>query len=114
MHNEHTFRTVFRPARNGRGVLCRLPNGKVAFPARSYWNAPPPQPYEVWFVRLCGETASVAYVRPLLRLAEAPLGQSQPARVVTSGLLSMVMFYATTLVRLRRLLRPRRAQRGRP
>ena len=34
---------LFRPARNGTGVICRLPSGKVAFPSRFHWNQPPPQ-----------------------------------------------------------------------
>jgi hypothetical protein len=87
--NEDTFRALFRPARNGSGLICRLPNGKIAFPSRYFWNQKPPQPYEIWLVRPCGEADRVAYVKPIQRLAEAPLGQSQPARVATAGLLGL-------------------------
>jgi hypothetical protein len=110
MNNADTFRAVFRPARNGSGLMCRLPNGKVAFPSRYFWNTQPPQPYEIWSVQFCGETDCVAYVKPLQRLAEAPLGQSKAARIATRGLLSI----ATLCTTLARLLRPRLAPGGRP
>ncbi len=71
-----TLQVVFRPARNGTGVVCRLPSGKIAFPSRFYWNQPDPQPYEVWLVLPCGETERVGYVKPLERLAVAPFGNS--------------------------------------
>lgn len=70
--SQRTLQVVFRPARNGTGVVCRLPSGKIAFPSRFYWNQPDPQPYEIWRVLPCGETERVGYVKPLERLAAAP------------------------------------------
>jgi hypothetical protein len=94
-------RVVFRPARNDAGVNCRLPNGEIAFPARFYWRDAAPQAYEVWEVAECVDDPRVGYVKPLRRLAEAPLGQSAPAHVASAGLLA-----AVTLVKLAgRLLR---------
>ena len=92
-----TYRVVFRPARNGTGVNCRLPNGKIAFPSRFHWNQATPQAYEIWEVVECGGYPSVGYVKPLRRLAEAPLGQSQSARVATAGLLGVVSLVSRLL-----------------
>lgn len=64
-----TFRVIFRPARNGSGVMCRLPDGKVAFPSRYFWDQEPPGEGETWLVRLAGQGASVGYVRPVRRIA---------------------------------------------
>ncbi len=85
-----THRVVFRPAKNGAGVNCRLPNGKIAFPSRFHWNQAAPQAFEIWEVAECGGYPNVGYVKPLHRLAEAPLGQSQRARTATAGLISVV------------------------
>ncbi len=92
-----TYRVVFRPAKNGAGVNCRLPNGKIAFPSRFLWNQSAPQAYEIWEVAECGGYPSVGYVKPLRRLAEAPLGQSQSARVATAGLLGVVSLVSRLL-----------------
>jgi hypothetical protein len=90
-----TFRVIFRPAKNGTGLMCRLPSGKVAFPSRYFWNQRPPLAYEIWLVRSCGETEHVAYVKPLQRLAEAPLGQSRPAHVATAATIGAVTVWQT-------------------
>jgi len=92
-----TLRVCFVPARNpakdprgfGSDVICRLPSGKVAFPSRFYWNQPPPQPYELWLVRPCGETASVGYVKPIQRLAEAPFRDTRPGNLGNRVLLRL-------------------------
>lgn len=94
-----TYQVVFRPAKNGTGVNCRLPNGKIAFPSRYYWNQPDPQAYEIWEVVECGGYPSVAYVKPLRRVCEAPLGQSAPARAATEGLIG-VAACAAAVIRL--------------
>jgi hypothetical protein len=86
---QDTLKVVFRPARNGTGVICRLPSGKVAFPSRLYWNQPPPQPFELWLVRPCGETVSVGYVKPIQRLAEAPFRDTRAGRLGNSLLLRL-------------------------
>jgi len=94
---EDTLQVVFRPARNGKGVICRLPSGKVAFPSRLYWNQSPPQPFEVWLVRPCGEiarpafpgAANVGYVKPIQRLAEAPFHNTGAGRLGNSLLLRL-------------------------
>ena len=99
---QDTLRVCFVPARNpardgrGRGsdVTCRLPSGKVAFPSKYYWNQPPPQPYELRIVRPCGETASVGYVRPILRLAEAPFRDTRAGRFGNSLLWRLGRFLA--------------------
>ena len=85
-----TYQVVFKPARNGTGVNCRLPDGKIAFPSRFYWRDPAPQPYEIWEVAECGGYPTVGYVKPLRRVAEAPLGHSAPAHVATAGLVGLV------------------------
>jgi hypothetical protein len=111
-----TFRVCFVPARNGSDVICRLPSGKVAFPSRYYWNQPPPRPYEVWIVRPCGEiarpavsgAASVGYVKPIQRLAEAPFRDTRAGRLGNSVLLRL----GRSLARLVNLWqRPRAAMR---
>jgi len=107
---EDTLQVVFRPARNGSGVICRLPNGKVAFPSRYHWKQAPPRPFEIWVVRPCGETASVAYVKPIQRLAEAPCRDTRAGRLGNSLLLWLGRFLAR-LVGLWR--RPRAALRRR-
>ena len=92
-----TLRVCFVPARNGSDVICRLPSGKVAFPSRYYWNQPPPQPYELWLVRPCGEiarpafpgAASVGYVKPIQRLAEAPFRDTRAGRLGNNVLLRL-------------------------
>ena len=84
-----TLRVCFVPARNGSDVICRLPSGKVAFPSRFYWNQPPPRPYEIWVVRPCGETASVGYVKPIQRVAEAPFRDTRAGRLGNSVLLRL-------------------------
>jgi hypothetical protein len=94
---EDTLQVVFRPARNGTGVICRLPNGKIAFPSRFYWNQPPPQPFEIWAVRPCGETASVAYVKPIQRLAEAPFRDTRAGRFGNSLLWRLGSFLAAVM-----------------
>ncbi len=91
---EDTLQVVFRPARNGTGVICRLPNGKIAFPSRFYWNQQPPQPFEIWTVLPCGETASVAYVKPIRRLAEAPFRDTRAGRFGNSLLWRLGSFLA--------------------
>lgn len=91
---EDTLKVVFRPARNGTGVICRLPSGKVAFPSRLYWNQPPPQPFELWLVRPCGETASAGYVKPIQRLAEAPFQDTRTGRFGNSLLWRLGSFLA--------------------
>ncbi len=96
---EDTLQVVFRPARNGTGVICRLPNGKVAFPSRYHWKQAPPQPYEIWTVLPCGETTSVAYVKPVARLAEAPFRDTRAGRIGNSLLWRLGRFLAL-LVRL--------------
>ncbi len=104
---QDTLRVCFVPARNpardgrGRGsdVICRLPSGKVAFPSRYYWNQPPPQPYELWIVRPCGETASVGYVKPIQRLAEAPFRDTRAGRFGNSLLWRLGRFLAALLGR---------------
>jgi len=106
---EDTLQVVFRPARNGSGVICRLPSGKVAFPSRFYWNQPPPQPFEIWLVRPCGETDHVGYVKPLERLAEATFRDTRAGRLGNSLLLRFGRFLATLV----RLLRPQRRASGR-
>ncbi len=92
-----TFRVCFVPARNGSDVICRLPSGKVAFPSRHFWNQPPPQPYELWLVRACGETASVGYVKPIQRLAEPPFRDTRAGRFGNSLLLRLGRFLATLI-----------------
>lgn len=89
-----THQVVFKPARNGTGVVCRLPDGKIAFPSRFYWRDPAPQAYEIWEVAECGGYPHVAYVKPLRRLAAAPLGQGQPAQAATEGLLRLAALAA--------------------
>ena len=84
-----TFRVCFVPARNGSDVICRLPSGKVAFPSKYYWNQPPPQPYELWLVRACGENASAGYVKPIQRLAEPPFRDTRAGRLGNSVLLRL-------------------------
>jgi hypothetical protein len=91
---EDTLKVVFHPARNGTGIICRLPSGKVAFPSRLYWNQPPPQPFELWLVRPCGETASVGYVKPIQRLAEAPFQDTRTGRFGNSLLWRLGCFLA--------------------
>ena len=103
-----TLRVCFVPARNGSGVICRLPSGKVAFPSRFYWKQPPPQPYEVWLVRPCGETDHVGYVKPLERLAVAPFRNTGAGRLGNSLLLRFGRFLTTVV----RLLRPLRRASG--
>lgn len=97
-----TYQVVFKPARNGTGVNCRLPDGKIAFPSRFYWRDPAPQAYEVWEVAECGGYPTVAYVKPLRRLAEAPLGQSPAAQAATAGLVGLAGLAGRLLRRLRR------------
>lgn len=92
-----TFRVCFVPARNGSDVICRLPSGKVAFPSRFYWNQPPPQPYEVWIVRPCGETASVGYVKPIQRVAQAPFRDTRVGCLGNSLLLRLGRFLAAVV-----------------
>ena len=96
-NTQDTLQVVFRPARNGTGVICRLPNGKIAFPSRFYWNQPPPQPFEIWAVRPCGETASVAYVKPIQRLAEAPFRDTRAGRFGNSLLWRLGSFLAAVM-----------------
>lgn len=107
---QDTLRVCFVPARNpvrdgqehGSDVICRLPSGKVALPSRLYWNQPPPQPYELWLVRPCGEIASpafsgadyVGYVKPLERLAEAPFRNTRAGRLGNSLLWRLGRFLA--------------------
>ena len=105
---EKTLQVVFRPARNRTGVVCRLPNGKIAFPSRYHWKQPPPQPYEIWLVRCCGENASVGYVKPIQRLAEAPFRDTRAGRI-GNGLLWRVGSFLAVLVSL--LHRPREGVR---
>ena len=102
---EDTLQVVFRPARNGTGVICRLPNGKIAFPSRYHWQAPPPQPFEIWAVLPCGETASVAYVKPIRRLAEAPFRDTRAGRFGNSLLLRLGRFLSALILLYRRLRR---------
>jgi len=97
------------PARNGSGVICRLPSGKVAFPSRFYWRLPPPQPFEIWLVRPCDETDHVGYVKPLERLAEAPFRDTRAGRLGNSLLLRFGRFLAAVV----RLLQPQRRASGR-
>jgi len=80
---------VFRPAKNGAGVCCRLADGKIAFPSRFYWKDPRPQAYEIWEVAECGSYDRVGYVKPMRRVAAAPLGQTQAAHSATAGLISL-------------------------
>lgn len=119
---EDTLQVVFRPARNGTGVICRLPNGKVAFPSRYHWKQAPPEPYEIWTVLPCGEiappavpgAASVAYVKPVERLAEAPFRDTRAGRIGNSLLWRLGRFLAL-LVRLPRAgARQRARQAARP
>ena len=103
-----TYQVVFRPARNGSGVICRLPSGKIAFPSRYFWRDAAPQAYEIWEVAECGGYSSVAYVKPLRRLAEAPLGQSKSAQMATEGLIGIAAC-ASAVIRL--FQQPRHARR---
>jgi len=100
-----TLRVCFVPDRNGSGVICRLPSGKVAFPSRFYWKQPPPQPYEVWLVRPCGETDHVGYVKPLERLAVAPFRNTGAGRLGNSLLLRLGRFLSALILLYRRLRR---------
>ena len=101
-NSEEILRVCFVPARSpaksargfGSDVICRLPSGKVAFPSRYYWNQPPPQPYELWLVRPCGENASVGYVKPIQRLAEAPFRDTRAGRLGNSLLWRLGRFLA--------------------
>lgn len=104
------LRVCFVPARNGSDAICRLPSGKVAFPSRFYWNQPLPRPYEIWIVRPCGETASVGYVKPIQRLAEAPFGDTRAGRLGSSVLLRLGRSLARLVALWRR---PRAAMRRR-
>lgn len=103
-NTQDTLRVCFVPARNparsardGSDVICRLPSGKVAFPSRQYWNQPPPQPYELWLVRPCGETARVGYVKPIQRLAEAPFRDTSAGRFGNSLLWRLGRFLAALI-----------------
>jgi hypothetical protein len=99
---EDTLQVEFRPARNGTGVICRLPNGKIAFPSRYHWQAPLPQPFEIWAVLPCGGTASVAYVKPIQRLAEAPFRDTRAGRFGNSLLWRLGSFLAALVSLARR------------
>ncbi len=99
---EDTLQVVFRPARNGTGVICRLPNGKIAFPSRFHWKQAPPQPFEIWTVLPCGETASVAYVKPIRRLAEAPFRDTRAGRFGNNLLWRLGSFLAALVGLARR------------
>ena len=98
------LRVCFVPARNGSGVICRLPSGKVAFPSRFHWNQPSPQPYEVWLVRPCGETDRVGYVKPLERLAGAPFQDTRAGRLGNRLLLRLGRFLSPVVLLYRRLM----------
>ena len=111
---EDTLQVIFRPARNGTGVICRLPNGKVAFPSRFHWQQAPPQPYEIWRVLPCGETASVAYVKPVQRLAEAPFRDTRAGRIGNSLLWRLGSFLAVLVGLVRRPQQNARPTTGRP
>lgn len=117
-NTQDTLRVCFVPARHpardprgGSDVICRLPSGKVAFPSRQYWNQPPPQAYELWLVRPCGENARVGYVKPIQRLAEAPFRDTVAGRCGNRALWRLGSFLAAVIGYCRR---PRRATQRRP
>jgi hypothetical protein len=92
MPTHDTFQVVFVPAHHASGVLTRLPTGKPAYPGPA-WRRPP-LPYEIWLVRLVLQTSQVAYVSPVARVAEAPLGHGRVAHRVTALMLRLLVFAA--------------------
>lgn len=90
------------PTPDGPAVICRLPSGRVALPARLTWNQPPPRPFEVWLVRPCGESDDIAYVKPIRCLAATPFSASTAGTVANRLLLRLARPISALLVTVRR------------
>jgi hypothetical protein len=84
------YQVIFTPAPHCARVWAWLPTGKPAYPSPT-WRRPP-LPYEIWRVRLVLQTSQVAYVSPVARVAEAPLGHGRAAHWVTALMLRLLVF----------------------